>query len=293
MTPLESSLLRFQGQAVWSAAVSHSGRSAKLIVKAISFARRMNPPVIVAAVLLWPSWHTLVAAELDFVNFMKFDGITYVASRLPATVGRAITQADLGPEFAKTSFKASGNVTNLSYRIKDGDAAFLDAGTPVYAVKGYAPSFRLAARQKGLLELFEVDENPKATNGSGFMDIGGKVVSIGVIRDSGNATDEIGVITEAASVEKMVGLALNASISPTFRSPSGVRYFIAFHLKDGTAVRRGFWPDTGQLSRTIMMPPEFTAAVREVARRNDAETPSPLPARSPRLPPKKPWWKIW
>jgi hypothetical protein len=44
----------------------------------------------------------------------------------------------------------------------DGDAAYLDPGTAVYAVRGYRPSFRLAARREGKPVLFEAAENPRA-----------------------------------------------------------------------------------------------------------------------------------
>ena len=40
-------------------------------------------------------------------------------------------------------------------------AAYLDPGTAVYAVRGYRPSFRLAARREGKPVLFEAAENPR------------------------------------------------------------------------------------------------------------------------------------
>jgi len=32
-------------------------------------------------------------------------------------------------------FKVSGNVCDPNYRLKDGDAAFLEVGTPIYQVR--------------------------------------------------------------------------------------------------------------------------------------------------------------
>ncbi len=34
----------------------------------------------------------------------------------------------------------------MSYRLKDGDAAFLDPRTPIYRVNGHPPGVQLAAR---------------------------------------------------------------------------------------------------------------------------------------------------
>src|SRR5436190_21911876 len=81
--------------------------------------------------------------QIDWVNFIQFGGITYLANALH--VGRPLQTSDLAPEFAKVRFKLEGNVHDPLYRTQDGDAAILAAGTSVYMVKGYAPTFRLAA----------------------------------------------------------------------------------------------------------------------------------------------------
>ena len=52
---------------------------------------------------------------------------------------------------------------------KDGDAAFLDIGTRVYTVKGYLPTFRLAAYLDGVLQLYEADTNPCARTGADLL----------------------------------------------------------------------------------------------------------------------------
>ena len=58
--------------------------------------------------------------------------------------------------YAHVKFKVSGNVCDPNYRVKDGDAAFLDPGTPIYQVIGYPPSEQLAARLNGRVVLFRV-----------------------------------------------------------------------------------------------------------------------------------------
>ena len=62
-----------------------------------------------------------------------------------------LQESDLGPVYAHVKFKVSGNVCDPSYRLKDGDAAFLDPGTPVYQLNGYPPAERLAAHFNGQL----------------------------------------------------------------------------------------------------------------------------------------------
>lgn len=48
---------------------------------------------------------------------------------------------------------------------------------------------------------------------------------------------------------------------------SGPRYFIAFHFRDGIASARAYWLKSGELARGIMLPPEFTTAVKEALKR--------------------------
>jgi hypothetical protein len=80
---------------------------------------------------------------IDWVNFVQVGSTHYVAGPQSPTV---LKETDLGPVYAKVKFKVSGNVCDPDYRLKDGDAAFLDAGTPIYQVKGYPPGEQLAAR---------------------------------------------------------------------------------------------------------------------------------------------------
>src|SRR5713226_9254649 len=98
------------------------------------------------------------SSKIDWVNFVRFGGITYLVPSIAS--GRGLKDSDLGPVYATVNFKLDGNVHDPEYRAKDGDAALLDAGTPVYTVKGYKPTFRLAARQNNIIQLYEADTNP-------------------------------------------------------------------------------------------------------------------------------------
>jgi hypothetical protein len=91
------------------------------------------------------------AVAIDWVNFVQVGSIQYVAGPAPPTV---IADSDLGPEFARVKFKIEGNVCDPSYRIKDGDAAFLEPGTPIYRVKGHLPAEQLAARMNGTILVY-------------------------------------------------------------------------------------------------------------------------------------------
>ncbi len=217
-------------------------------------------------------------AMIDWVSFIRFGGTTYGENRYAASgkLGRALTERDLGPEFARVAFKLSDNVTERGYRPKDGDAAFLEAGTPVHTVVGYRPEFRLAARQGDRVLLFEADTNPAARQGADLLDLGNKVRAIGVNSERDGVT-ELAAITDPARVADLVEGILRAPVNHDWAAldPAhrGTRYFLAFHLADGTAVSRAYWPDSGELSRGIMTPPAVRTAV-EGALRSAAPTPT-------------------
>src|SRR5258708_4347371 len=191
------------------------------IMRNISGRKRNIPPILLVVLLPFlglvscafpsngsfsPNTQNVV---IDWVNFIHFKGITYLAA--PTRPGRSLTESDLGPAFATVKFKLDGNVKDPRYQSKDGDAAFLDVGTKVFTMKGYNPTFRLATQQKNAFTLYEADTNPHASKGGDLLDIGGKVLSIGIISDQDGVT-ELGAIKDSKQVAVLVTLVLEAHV---------------------------------------------------------------------------------
>lgn len=198
-------------------------------------------------------------AVIDWVNVIRFQGITYLA-RFDG--GRDLQPADLGAQFASVRFRLDGNVHDPNYHMQDGDAAFLDAGTPVYRVNGYAPTFRLAARQNGRIVLFEADTNPRAKTGADLLDIAGKVASITVTDDTGTTTTPLATVRDERQVRELVTLLLAAPVDQTRLSAgSGPRYILIFHLADETQVARFYTPGSREVARGIIVPDAFVSTV--------------------------------
>jgi hypothetical protein len=91
-------------------------------------------------------------AQIDWVDFIQVGSVQYLAR--PETAS-SVRDVDLGPVYARVKFKVSGHVCDPSYRLKDGDAAFLDVGTAIYQVTGSSPTQRLAVRSRGRLVLYQ------------------------------------------------------------------------------------------------------------------------------------------
>jgi hypothetical protein len=162
------------------------------------------------------------------------------------------------------------------YQPVDGDAAYLLPGTQVYGVRGYSPTFRLAAyEQPGQLVLFEVSDNPQAKAGRDLLDIGGKVSAIVVLSKADERT-VLGRIDEPTRVGRLVTAALDAPIAARQQSPGELSAFVSFQLLDGTATTQPYVRSVLILGRGILVPAEFTTAIDQVIA--TAPTPTPMPA---------------
>ena len=100
---------------------------------------------------------------IDWVNFVEVGSTQYVAG--PESPG-VVQESDLGPVYAHIKFKVSGKSCDANYRLKDGDAAFLEPGTPIYQVNGHPPAEQLAARFNGSIVLYRAMAPTSSTKGS-------------------------------------------------------------------------------------------------------------------------------
>jgi hypothetical protein len=194
----------------------------------------------------------------DYFDFVQVGGITYHAGTRPVS-GRTLRDGDLGARVALVRCKlAEHMVEDPGQRYLDGDAAYLDKGTALYAVKGYRPSFRLAARRDGELVLFEAVENPRARTWGDLLDLEGKVGWIG-INDGSNRP--LAALRDRRQVARLVELLLGSPIGkPTACADDGV--FLAFHLDDATVTTLSYSVHFRRLDCRDPLPQTFGAAIR-------------------------------
>ncbi len=90
----------------------------------------------------------------EWMPLIRLNGITY--HQLPQYGQPDIIESDLGPQIAEIKFKLAGNVRDPDYKVKDGDAAYLEVGTPIHSINGYLPKFRVAVvTNGGMLLVFQ------------------------------------------------------------------------------------------------------------------------------------------
>jgi hypothetical protein len=189
-----------------------------------------------------------------------------------------LTTEHLGPELFRVAFRGDG-YAGSGYRYQDGDATFLDPGTPVYAIEGYSSEFRLATLEQGRPTLYEADTNPQARTGEDLLDIRGKVTAIDILNDDDENT-LLATMDDGPTIIRFVDMVLEAAINQNDRDRRGLRYFLRFRLADGTSVVRVFRPETGELSRGIMADPEAASIVADAVQTNQGQEDLLTPAEA-------------
>jgi hypothetical protein len=210
------------------------------------------------------------SVHIDYVDFIRAGGLDYLAVWGP---GRPLTDADLGAVQFHVRTMLSGARQGPDYQPKDGDAAYVPGGTPVYAVRGYATTFRLAARRDGRLVLYELSDNPRARTGRDLLDIGGKVSTIAMTSKTDGRT-VLGRIGDATQVATLVNLVLDAPVDG--QRHGELAGFVSFELRDGTASTQAYFRGVPMLARGILVPRDFAAAMNQLLA--NAPTPTPIPA---------------
>lgn len=215
--------------------------------------RRVVPVLI--ALLLFLGGCGKSQVTIDWADFVKVNGVLYLRTTF------TIEESNVGPQISTVEFKVADNGHESERKVKNGDAAFFPAGTPIYSINGYKSSFRIAVRYSDNVYVYQAFINSNAKLGSDFADIANKVDYIGVNEDTNDK--EIAAIRDEQKVNSMVNMFLNAPVSQSKTDLTGKRYFISFHLKDGTYYKGPYWPETGEFSNGIMLPETFRDLVED------------------------------
>ena len=99
---------------------------------------------------LLPHWGRV---EIEWADFLQFDGRQYIAGPGPAVTTRP---SRLGPVITRIrcSLAARDDHRHVAIPLVDGSAAFLPAGAAVFEVRGYSPRCRLASYAGGQLHVY-------------------------------------------------------------------------------------------------------------------------------------------
>ena len=201
---------------------------------------------------------TGVAGASTLLDYVTFDGIDYI--RWAEEPGRALGGDDLGAEFAVVECSFGEDLRGCPYGV-DAGAAFLPSGTRMYAVRGHATSFRLAAVWKDYIFLYQAWRNPRAKVGADLYGIAGKVRGIDVRRGEPPlaARSAPAAITASRDVEILVDLIARGTVRRAYAHEAGEpRYWLTFWLSDGTTLSRVYFRETRELMGGVVVDGDFT-----------------------------------
>jgi hypothetical protein len=188
------------------------------------------------------------------IDFIVFNGAVYLSAVYFAEDSREtpftpIGIQELGPVVGEvvTNWVDSDDMLTYpnepcSWVSPDGTAPRLAPGDQIYAVRGYATTFRLAARHGDGFISYQVWCSNEAEVGADLFDIYDRVDRISVTEDlsesSGWAT-----IDDPATVAGLVGMLLEGAVIPEeAASTAPITHQMIVHLDDGTTFRASAAP---------------------------------------------------
>ena len=196
------------------------------------------------------------AQEVDEpIDFLRFNGAVYLSTvYLAENSSRAsdtpIGSQNLGPAVGQVVTNwIDGNDTAAYpnepcfWDAPDGTAPLLAPGDTIYAVRGYATTFRLAARHDDGFVSYQVWCNDDAQVGADLFDIYGRVERISVTADV-SETRGFALIEDQAIITDLVGMVLEGKVIPEeLSSMAPVTHQMIIHLEDGTTFRASAAPE--------------------------------------------------
>jgi hypothetical protein len=188
------------------------------------------------------------------IDFIRFNGAVYLstayfAEDIPPAPAPALGPEDLGPVVGQVVTNWVDENDEILYPYEpcywdtsDGTAPRLAPGDDIYAVRGYATTFRLAARHEGELVSYQIWCNDEAQVGADLFDIYDRVNRISVTADLSESSG-FAVIEDRATVARLVDMLLEGRVIPEdLSSMAPVTHQLIFHLDDGSTFRASAAP---------------------------------------------------
>ncbi|MFC3800974.1 hypothetical protein [Cohnella sp. GCM10012308] len=172
--------------------------------------------------------------EIEWVDFLMLGDVRYT-SNSEGTKG--VSEGKQGEKIGDVSYMLNDHACT-DHKSKNGDAAYLPIGTPIYAMNGYKPSYRVIADGK----VYEAHSNPHAKTIGDLWDIDGKTAKVSL--ESGMDGSPIGDFTPEASAvfaRDLTQLTLVGydKIYKDNKPEYGI--FLRVHLQDGTSFRMVYY----------------------------------------------------
>jgi hypothetical protein len=128
---------------------------------------------------------------IDWVDFVKLNGMTYEGMHHSAVLADPGLVTDQVAGVVK--FNVEQNVSNPSYQIKDGDAAFLEKGTELYVIAGIDPEYCIGVKNNSVINGYKIYRNRDYESGPSwkFQDLDQSKVKTIKIYEGYNGSEQL------------------------------------------------------------------------------------------------------
>lgn len=174
---------------------------------------------------------------IEWVDMVKINDIRYQHESLEVPED---LEVETGKKLGEVSYEMADDACS-NHKMKNGDAAYLGKGTPIYEVKGFPSSFMVYAGNK----VYMADENKSAETVNDLYPIEGKVKNITFQSTfDGALIHTFSEDSKEAFLREWLTLKLfdPMKISNEKLSDHG-RVFIGIELDNGITFRETYWAD--------------------------------------------------
>lgn len=181
-------------------------------------------------------------STIDYFDALKLGDIFY--SGLRSEQPEKLPPEAIGEQIDTVAYTMSDDACE-DFVMQSRDATFLPAGTPIYKLRDYDPSFRVYAEGR----IFEVAENPNAETIGDLYDIEGKVKSLDrVSGKDGSFMRSYSPEDTEAFVSDLLKLKYVGFDAIYKNNPPEYRTSLRLVLKDGTSLHLAYWPKANAIT---------------------------------------------
>ena len=206
--------------------------------------------------------------EIEWVDMVMINDIKYQHHFPEPTDENNLLPIEKGRELGKVTFKMADRACS-NHQMKNGDAAYLDEGTPIYEVKGYPSSLIVVADDKAFL----VDTNKKAKTADNLYPLDGLVKNI--YNESTEDGSRIQTFTQASTnkfLDAWSRLKLEDPESLYKKgNMEGDRIFLEIELNNGVPFRLVYWVDSNVFSNGAIGNKEIKKVIEDELSNNISE----------------------
>jgi hypothetical protein len=180
-------------------------------------------------------------AEIEWIDMVMIHDIKY-QHHFPEPVDENIPiDIEIGRELGKVDYKMADSACS-NHRMKNGDAAFLEEGTPIYEIKGYPTALVVAANEK----VYVADTNLKAKTAGDLYPMDKLLKNIYIeSTEDGSRIHTFSKPSKNKFIDAWYKLKLKDIQTLNKEGKmEGKRIFLEFELENGVSFRLLYWADS-------------------------------------------------